>query len=261
MTARELGWLTDAQVAAIAWADDAESTPALAIRLGLPYFTVNHRRRTIRRAGYWGCDLRWDACAVCGAPLAGFASRAPRAAHPACEPARRAAKQRRRRAERAPGALSTPYVRRWRADHPDEHRELRARERARMRERWPELPAEEREASLDHVHEADARDQELTRARANNDGTIWTEAEDRYLIEHPDQSARDAGLALGRTLYAVRSRRVALRKRGLIAEATARGRTTTRTRPTPAARESASPAPAPSTVAGSTPSGPPRSRS
>lgn len=45
----------------------------------------------------------------------------------------------------------------------------------------------------------------------------WSAAEDRYLVEHPNEPVRETALALGRTELAVRTRRRDLRRRGAMA--------------------------------------------
>ena len=63
-------FLTDEQQAAIAWADPAESSLALARRLGRHRETVATFRRRVAELGGWGCPLRWSTCEACGRPLA-----------------------------------------------------------------------------------------------------------------------------------------------------------------------------------------------
>ena len=53
-------------------------------------------------------------------------------------------------------------------------------------------------------------------SRANNAGAAWANDEDAYLIAHPGEPARETALKLGRTLWAIKTRRTELRKRGLL---------------------------------------------
>lgn len=50
--------------------------------------------------------------------------------------------------------------------------------------------------------------------RARSHGRRWTAADDRVLIERADEPAHVLAIDLGRTLFAVRSRRHILRERG-----------------------------------------------
>jgi len=108
---------------------------------------------------------------------------------------------------------STLYVRRWREEHPAELATEREREKVRQRERWPERPEEERAALLDRLHAADRRDATFTREEAEHAGTPWDADEDAYVLAHLREPAREVALQLGRSLWAVRNRRVALRRR------------------------------------------------
>lgn len=206
--------LTDDDLARIAWSDPATPTTALARQTGKDYSTVAKARQRIARAGSWSCPVAWRDCDVCGEPVAGGPQK--RLRHDRChgEWARRNARE--RRATRAPGSLSTPYVKAWRAANPDRNRELRDAEKAKRRDRWPNRPEEERKDILARAHEHDATAYPVTLERARQSGEPWTGEDDAYLIEHQRQPARDAGIALGRTLWSVRQRRVRLRRRGLI---------------------------------------------
>lgn len=211
MTRKPLIPLTDDQLAAIAWADPGETTADVARRLDAPYFTVAHARRRAAGPFGWHCPLVVKPCAECGKPL--LASRTiQRAAHAACQ---RARVNRQRRERRAAGLIpaSTPYVRSWRDRNPERAAMLRERELAHMNAQWPDLPPETKAGLLARVHAADARDQPLTLMFATNSGAPWSEEEDRVVLARMDDPSREVALALGRTLWAVRHRRVILRRR------------------------------------------------
>ncbi|MBI2912015.1 MAG: hypothetical protein HYY05_07715 [Chloroflexi bacterium] len=163
----------------------------------------------IREAGGWSTPLQWRPCTECGQLLA--SSRVwRRTAHKACERARVVRKARERRLQR-PGQ-STPYVHAWRQRNPEDNALLREQEKAKRRERWPDLPEELRNAMLARAHAADQRDYPLTLEEANRSGDRWTEEEDGTILARLRDPARDVALALGRTLWAVRNRRVRLRR-------------------------------------------------
>jgi hypothetical protein len=207
---RVLRPLTPDELAELAAASPTAIAAELARRLGRPYFTVNHALKRIRRAGGWFVPLVWRTCTECGRPVASPRRRPQRRAHVGCRRARDARHSRERRA--AGLDRSTPYVRRWREAHAAELAAMRERDKARMRERWPDLPPELQVASLDKVHAADRRDYRRTLDRAERSGADWTGDEDRYVLDHPKTPAREVALALGRTLWAVRNRRVRLRR-------------------------------------------------
>lgn len=209
---RTLTPLTDDQLAAIAWADPTETTAALARRIAAPYFTVHQARRRFNRDGGWFCALARSTCPECGRPLLSSAAN-PRDVHHACEAARAARWSRERRAAGRPGSKSTPYVRAWRERNPQRHAAIRDREKARLRAEWPDRPEPERDAALAKVHAADQRDYPLTRDRADRAGAPWTADEDAQILDRLDDPARDVALDLGRSLWAVRTRRKLLRRR------------------------------------------------
>ena len=198
--------LADADLAAIALASPEERTPALAARLGRPYFTVRHARLRIARAGGWWCALAWVPCTECGAVLV-TAAASPHAhtVHPSCRAAR-AARYSRLARIRQPGQ-STPYVREWRERNPERLAEMREGEKARARARYPDRPSEERAADLAKLHAADLRDYAVTLPRASASGERWTAEDDAWLSAHPELPAREAALELGRTIWALRTRR------------------------------------------------------
>src|SRR5215217_4586877 len=77
-------FISDDQMAAIAWADDAVSNVELARALGLPRDRVWAVRRRIKQAGHWSCPLVWRTCPVCGDPIASGIKPHARIMHPAC---------------------------------------------------------------------------------------------------------------------------------------------------------------------------------
>lgn len=204
-------YLTDEQMAAIVCAPPELTTVALAVAIDAPYFTVAHARRRVQRQG-WVCPLVWTVCVVCGQPLARQRARAgQRSAHPQCEPERKRQLARAYRALR-PG-LSTPYVREWRQRDPAHLERHRADNRARARRLFADGTPEYRQALLDKVRASDEDAYALTRDAASNGRALWSDDEDWYVWEHLETPARDVALVLGRTLWAVRTRRKLLRRR------------------------------------------------
>src|SRR5215218_7210425 len=110
--------LPDAQVAAIAWADESVSNVELARALGLPRARVWAARRRIRQAGHWSCPLIWRTCPECGKPLASGPKPHRRTMHPAC------AKQR-------AAASTQASADNWRQANPERYRAIRERVQAR----------------------------------------------------------------------------------------------------------------------------------
>ncbi len=178
-------------------------------QIGAPYCTVAKAVQRIRRDGRV-CRLEAGSCVACGGPLLTGSMRG-RLVHPARTAARNAALQ--RQYQREGGAQkSTPYVRQWRAEHPEELAAEREREKLKAREKWPERPEEWRVAMLDKLHAADRRDSVLTCEEAQHSGEPWDADEDQYVLDHMGEPAREVALYLGRTLWAVRGRRVLLRR-------------------------------------------------
>ena len=83
---------------------------------------------------------------------------------------------------------------------------------AKQREGYARWTAEQRAASWARAHAADRRDEQVARETATRTWALWTEGEDRYLLDHPMASARDLALALGRTVWGVKQRRRALQR-------------------------------------------------
>ena len=183
------------------------SATELARQLGRNYWTVVHAVRQIL-AGKFRCQLTWTPCSECGDLIAGPAGRT---AHPECK-RKRIVRQARERRKRLPGQ-STPYVAQYRKRNPDAAQLLREQEKTKRRELWPDLPLTIRQAQLAKVHQADARDYPVTLARASARGSRWTADEDAIVLKRLGDPARDVALQLGRTLWAVRGRRVRLRSR------------------------------------------------
>src|SRR5207237_2381915 len=100
-----------------------------------------------------------------------------RLVHPGCERARANWRQRQRRVAH-PG-VSTPYGRAYRERRPDKLAEMRAKDKARQRARWPTLPPEQRAARMGQLHQWEAEAQELTLARAQYTRSPWTADEAR----------------------------------------------------------------------------------
>jgi len=140
-------------------------------QLQAPYSTVAATRKRIRRDG-WIYGLEARSRVVCGGPLLCGTSSQRHRVHRGYEPAANATRQRQYRRE-GRAQKSTPYVRRWREEHPDELAMEREREKARQRKRWPERPEEERAALLGRPHGADRRDAALTRAEADQSSEPW----------------------------------------------------------------------------------------
>lgn len=203
--------LTDQDLAAISATPPDVTTAALAERLGRPYFTVAHARQVLHRRGGWWTPIEIVACTECGAVLVAAPQRRL-TAHPACSPSRAARYSRIARAE-GRAAISTPYVAAFRRAYPERAQELRDQEKARMRESWPDLPYQERQTILAKAHAADQRDYPVTLAEASANGDRWTSDDEAYVLSHLREPARQVALTLGRTLWAVRSRRLHLRRR------------------------------------------------
>ena len=188
----------------------------LACDLRLPYFTVAKAKQRLVRAGGWYCPLVPTTCTECGQPLLGPAF-PRRSAHVGCLSARRARYFRERRAglrgNPTPSVRSTRYVAAWRRRHPDRDRLLRERDKARRRELWPTLPPEVREGTLERAHAYDREAYAATLEAATTLGQRWTEDDDAHVLANLSAPAAEVAAALGRTLWAVRGRRVTLRRR------------------------------------------------
>jgi hypothetical protein len=109
--------------------------------------------------------------------------------------------------------------RRFKATAPPEVLEARrTRELALATRYFESLPEERRAALFARWHAAGRRDYEITLERADQRGAPWAEDDDCYILANMKAPARELGLALGRTSWAVYRRRQKLR-RGLETEA------------------------------------------
>lgn len=194
-------FLADNQLAAIAWADEDVTNVDLAELLGLPRDRVWAVRRRIKDAGHWSCPLVWRTCPECGDLIASGVPPHDRRLHPIC------ATQRGRDGWRR-------FSDQWRANNPEQYRASRERAKARARAEWPQLPADERAAKLATFAADNQRDHARTLPHATRTGQRWTPAEDAVLVARADEPDREVAIALGRTLWSVRSRKTVLRRRG-----------------------------------------------
>lgn len=172
---------TDSQCAEIAWAECSETTTALARRLNLPFDAVARARRRFRDDGYC-CPIHWAVCPICNQSIAGRTAR--HRVHIGCRNGRDAGYARRRYA-RLVQQLGSGFL---------------------------ILSPEQRVASLDRLHQATIRDQEITLRSAYRGGKRWTQAEDALLRAYPEKAARDLALQLGRSRFSVARRRCDLRR-------------------------------------------------
>ena len=102
--------------------------------------------------------------------------------------------------------------------HPERRREQQAQSRARRRATFQALPAAERAARLAALTADNQRDHARTLPHATQTGRPWREADDALLIARAGDPDREVAIALGRTLWAVRTRKMRLRDRGLLPE-------------------------------------------
>ena len=185
-------------LAAIAAAPPSATPAELARWLGLPRDLVGRHLRRFRRAGGWYCELKLPPCTECGEPVIGPPKRIT---HAACVPARKARWNREKRRRFKAGA------------DPEVLAARRRRELALATRYFASLPEERRAALFARWHATGRRDYEITLERADQRGAPWTEDDDRYLLANMKAPARELGLALGRTSYAVYVRRRKLRRR------------------------------------------------
>lgn len=158
--------LPDSDLAYIATAPPDMTAAEIARRLGRPYFTVNKAVRRIRRHG-WATRLFSTACATCGGPILYGPGQGRPITHPGdCRRAWVAERARDRR--KGPHTPSTKYVARFRRENPDHARELREREKERMKDVRAGWTPEKWAPLLQRVHESDRRGQEITLERATN---------------------------------------------------------------------------------------------
>lgn len=207
--------LTDLQLAQIAWAPATERTVALAARIGGNLSAVGAQRRRMHRVGGWHCPLTIATCTECRQPVLTDAANA-RTAHKRREPDR----ERRKSAERrAAGTMpsSTPYVAAWRGQRPDAAHALRVKERRRRRERERDpraagAPPRDDESRLAALDEQQRDEQAVSRDAATSHYAPWTSDDDDILRKTLHLPLRDVAARIGRTLYAVKSRRHWLRE-------------------------------------------------
>ena len=185
-------------LAAIAAAPPSATPAELARRLGLPREPVGRHLRHFRRAGGWYSALKLPPCTECGAPVIGPPKRIT---HAACVPARKArwVREQRRRvtATAAPDVLEA----------------RRLRELALATRYFDGLPEERKAVLFAKWRATGRRDYEITLEVADQRGAPWDEDDDRYILANIEQPARELGLALGRTSWAVYRRRQKLRRR------------------------------------------------
>lgn len=207
---RELVRLTADQLAYIASASPDAKTVDIAKALRAPYFTVAHAVRRIRQNG-WITRLNWSDCLVCGRPVCSSAATGRRKLHPECERSRLIdlARQYRKRPEHV---KSSKYVDAWRKRNPQAAAQHRKQDLERVHELQKTWTAEQWAPLLARVHAADNRDYPITLELAENNRDKWMPDEDDYIMQHPGVPAREIALALGRTLWAVRSRRMRLNR-------------------------------------------------
>src|SRR5579871_5935179 len=179
--------LTPAQLATIVELLD-QRIAAIARTVGASSWAVTEAVRRFRLHG-WICRVELRACADCGAPLTVDPAH-PRVVCPTCRRTRIVLKA---RADRAAGraSTSTPYVKAYWATHPEKLAARQEQNKAQLRARWPELPAERRATILEQAHAADQRAYVHTLDGATARGQRWTDADDAYVLAHRADSARE----------------------------------------------------------------------
>ncbi len=83
-------------------------------------------------------------------------------------------------------------------------------------QRGERLNDEERQVALDKAHEHTFEHQQQSRQTASNHSARWKEWQDAIIWENPHLTDSELAVELGRTLYAVRNRKFALRRRALL---------------------------------------------
>lgn len=173
--------LTDQQSWVIVSTDSSVPDRQIANALEVRFATVHAARWRFRRQG-WSCAVRYTDCRHCGVPLTRRGHRdSRRQYHDECRPEARTELQR---------AI--------------DHR------------RWERMAPEARNRVLDRAHEHEADHQAASQALAVRHRARWTEDDDAILIEPAGEPAHAIARDLGRTLWAVRSRRLKLRQRGAL---------------------------------------------
>ena len=82
----------------------------------------------------------------------------------------------------------------------------------RALQHYHDLPAERQAVLVARWHATGRLDYEVTLEAADQRRQRWTEEDDRYVLENLGVAARGAGLALGRTSFAVYCRRTRLKQ-------------------------------------------------
>jgi hypothetical protein len=84
----------------------------------------------------------------------------------------------------------------------------------RLSAEWRQLSADLRAAKLATFAADTQRDHARTLLHATRIRRAWTAAEDAVLVARADEADREVAIALGRTLWSVRTRKSLLRQRG-----------------------------------------------
>ncbi len=193
-----------AVLAEAALCDTTSHYHQLARQLGISTMGVYRAIQRLRAVGGWYTPLVEVNCLHCGQPMF----------------------------SRPPGPLSRKLhswcrLPRIRQQHTGHHARFRARvdsatlQQVRdaqaewQRRRWPNRPADERQLSLERLHEVTKQAQAITRELAENRGARWTSDEDEYMLTHRHLSYRDIALTLGRSTWAVHARLKNLAKLGI----------------------------------------------
>jgi hypothetical protein len=173
--------LNDHQLAAIAWASDAETTRELADRLGVTYAAVRFSRKRLRAEGFV-CRIYWTTCTKCGEMLAG--RRHTQEFHEQCG----ADHKREYTVRDDVRSARAAYV----AANADRAREYQERRAARAA--WIQM---------------------RTQATAHRHRQPWTPEEDAQVLNaNRPETLEAVAIAIGRRYKSVLSRRATLRRRG-----------------------------------------------
>lgn len=163
--------------------DAAPDVPdaSLADQLGITRSAVHTARWHFRRHG-WSCRIVYATCSWCERPLV-------------------------RRAKTMKPLVYHPHCR------PDALRRINQR---LDRQRWEATAEQERTDVLRTLRSRDVIQYRETVSSARAHGRRWTAMDDQALIERADEPAHVLAVDLGRTLFAVRTRRHTLRQRGML---------------------------------------------
>jgi hypothetical protein len=179
--ARYANQLPDAAMWQLVCAPDVPA-PELARRLGILPQRVRSLRHRLRQDGGWVCRVAYLPCRICGRMTTRGGHL--QAAHITCATCR-----------------------------PDAQRHS---QRVYDRRRWARLDAHRRNETLDRGHAYEQEHQTASLGTAVRRARRWTADEDTFIASLPHLTGPQLAEALGRTLYAVRARQVALRRRGLL---------------------------------------------